>query len=217
MAIRPMKEKKSRVRGQMWWAFFYVGWSGKDSLRKWHDFKAWIKDASSPQDMDVRGPELLVWLSFACPVGECPPNGWACAHGNSLILRSLREKLRAILQATYTHSSNLACFVFTYKALCALQSYLQGETHQVHSFLAGCIGGFLVFKENNNINSQVKILPGHVCVGCLGLGWDMVQVWVGGEGSKKMSSWLPSKSEDRWFTSPTVILGRSFPPPFPRL
>ncbi|XP_008147947.1 peroxisomal membrane protein 4 isoform X1 [Eptesicus fuscus] len=70
---------------------------------------------------------------------------------------SLREKLRAILQATYTHSSNLACFVFTYKALCALQSYLQGETHQVHSFLAGCIGGFLVFKENNNINSQINM------------------------------------------------------------
>lgn len=134
----------------------------------------------------MRGPELLVWLSFACPMGECPTNGWACAHGNSLILCSFQEKLRAILRATYTHSSNLACFVFTYKALCALQAYLQGETHQVHSFLAGSIGGFLVFKENNNINSQVSILPGSVCAGWLGvwgglwfrfkLEWDMVQL-----------------------------------------
>ncbi|XP_054429852.1 peroxisomal membrane protein 4 [Pteronotus mesoamericanus] len=70
---------------------------------------------------------------------------------------SLREKLRAILQATYTHSSNLACFVFTYKGLCALQSRVQGRTYQVHSFLAAFIGGFLVFGENNNINSQIHM------------------------------------------------------------
>ncbi|XP_008053342.1 peroxisomal membrane protein 4, partial [Carlito syrichta] len=67
---------------------------------------------------------------------------------------SLREKLRAILQATYTHSRNLACFVFTYKGLCALQAHMQGKTSQVHSFLAACIGGILVFGDNNSINSQ---------------------------------------------------------------
>lgn len=70
---------------------------------------------------------------------------------------SFQEKLWAILRATYTHSSNLACFVFTYKALCALQAYLQGETRQVHSFLAGSIGGFLVFHKNNSINSQINM------------------------------------------------------------
>ncbi|XP_032151120.1 peroxisomal membrane protein 4 [Sapajus apella] len=70
---------------------------------------------------------------------------------------SLREKLRAILQATYIHSRNLACFVFTYKGLCALQSRIQGKTYQVHSFLAAFLGGFLVFGENNNINSQINM------------------------------------------------------------
>ncbi|KAL2763819.1 peroxisomal membrane protein 4 isoform a [Daubentonia madagascariensis] len=69
----------------------------------------------------------------------------------------LREKLRAILQATYTHSRNLACFVFTYKGLCALQSHVQGKTYQFHSFLAACIGGILVFGENNSINSQISM------------------------------------------------------------
>ncbi|XP_032951369.1 peroxisomal membrane protein 4 isoform X2 [Rhinolophus ferrumequinum] len=73
---------------------------------------------------------------------------------------SLREKLQAILQATYTHSSNLACFVFTYKGLCALQSHVQGETYQMHSFLAAFIGGWLVFRDNNNINSQVLLNGG---------------------------------------------------------
>ncbi|XP_051753522.1 peroxisomal membrane protein 4 isoform X2 [Ctenopharyngodon idella] len=67
---------------------------------------------------------------------------------------SLREKFRAIAQATYTHSRNLACFVFTYKGLQALQQHLQGKQLQSHSFLAACLGGWLVFGENNNINSQ---------------------------------------------------------------
>ncbi|XP_004867986.1 peroxisomal membrane protein 4 isoform X1 [Heterocephalus glaber] len=70
---------------------------------------------------------------------------------------SLREKLWAILQATYTHSWNLARFVFTYKGLCALQAHMQGQTHQAHSFLAACLGGMLVFGEKNNINSQISM------------------------------------------------------------
>ncbi|KAF6089094.1 peroxisomal membrane protein 4 [Phyllostomus discolor] len=70
---------------------------------------------------------------------------------------SLREKLRAILQATYTHSSNLARFVFAYKGLCALQSHVQGKTYQVHSFLAAFFGALLVFGDNNNINSQITM------------------------------------------------------------
>ncbi|XP_012493169.1 PREDICTED: peroxisomal membrane protein 4 isoform X2 [Propithecus coquereli] len=70
---------------------------------------------------------------------------------------SLREKLRAILQATYIHSRNLACFVFIYKGLCALQSHVQGKTYQFHSFLAAFFGGMLVFGERNNINSQISM------------------------------------------------------------
>lgn len=68
---------------------------------------------------------------------------------------SLKDKLKAILKATYTHSRNLACFVFTYKGLQALQERVQGKSVQSHSFLAACVGGWLVFGDNNNINSQV--------------------------------------------------------------
>lgn len=71
-------------------------------------------------------------------------------------LHSLKDKLRAILKATYTHSRNLACFVFTYKGLQALQQRMQGKSLQSHSFLAACVGGWLVFGDNNNINSQVR-------------------------------------------------------------
>ncbi|XP_078508401.1 peroxisomal membrane protein 4 [Lissotriton helveticus] len=70
---------------------------------------------------------------------------------------SLQDKLKAIALATYTHSRNLAYFVFTYKGLLAFQKYLQGERLQIHSFLAACVGGWLVFGENNQINSQINM------------------------------------------------------------
>ncbi|KAE8576622.1 hypothetical protein XENTR_v10004262 [Xenopus tropicalis] len=69
----------------------------------------------------------------------------------------LKEKLKAILQATFTHSRNLACFVFTYKSLMAAQEKLHGSKWQFHSFLAACVGGWLVFGENNHINSQINM------------------------------------------------------------
>ncbi|CAL1609600.1 unnamed protein product [Knipowitschia caucasica] len=70
---------------------------------------------------------------------------------------SLREKLKAIFKATYTHSRNLAYFVFTYKGLKALQEKTQGKSLQSHAFLAACVGGWLVFGDNNNINSQINM------------------------------------------------------------
>ena len=76
---------------------------------------------------------------------------------------SLKDKLSAIARATYTHSRNLAYFVFTYKGLQALQEKLQGKSLQSHSFLAACVGGWLVFGENNNINSQVGMQPMYKC------------------------------------------------------
>ncbi|KAG3263104.1 peroxisomal membrane protein 4 isoform X1 [Ictidomys tridecemlineatus] len=107
-------------------------------------------------------PELLPLSSSpsgvsTCVIGNCPWSSWAHSHGSSLCPCSLRDKLRAILQATYTHSRNLACFVFVYKGLCALQSHTQGKTYQSHPFLAAFIGGFLIFGDNSNINSQINM------------------------------------------------------------
>ncbi|KFV48081.1 Peroxisomal membrane protein 4, partial [Tyto alba] len=70
---------------------------------------------------------------------------------------SLREKLKSIAQATYTHSWNLAYFVFTYKGLMALQSQLQGKKIPFHCFFAAFMGSLLVFSENNPINSQITM------------------------------------------------------------
>ncbi|XP_062401584.1 peroxisomal membrane protein 4 [Sardina pilchardus] len=70
---------------------------------------------------------------------------------------SLQDKLKAIAKATYTHSRNLAYFVFIYKGLQALQVKIQGKSLQSQSFLAACLGGWLVFGDNNNINSQINM------------------------------------------------------------
>lgn len=102
-----------------------------------------------------------------------------CSPNFLFLLFSLREKLKSIAQATYTHSRNLAYFVFTYKGLMALQSRLQGKKIPFHSFFAACIGGWLVFGENNPINSQVNVSAERLVdrktnrwVGCVpGSGW----------------------------------------------
>lgn len=57
--------------------------------------------------------------------------------------------------------------MFTYKGLQALQQKLQGKSLQSHSFLAACVGGWLVFGDNNNINSQVGQTAACGCQTCL--------------------------------------------------
>ncbi|KAM5135838.1 peroxisomal membrane protein 4-like [Mantella aurantiaca] len=70
---------------------------------------------------------------------------------------SLKDKLKAIFQATFTHSRNLAYFVFTYKSILTAQEKIHGSKWQFHSFLAACVGGWVVFGENNTINSQINM------------------------------------------------------------
>ncbi|XP_004349317.2 peroxisomal membrane protein 4 [Capsaspora owczarzaki ATCC 30864] len=70
---------------------------------------------------------------------------------------SLKNKATAIFKATYTHSRNLSTFVLIYKSLLAVLKRLQGVRHTTHPFIAAFIGGWYVFGENNNINSQINM------------------------------------------------------------
>ncbi|KAJ8049477.1 Peroxisomal membrane protein 4 [Holothuria leucospilota] len=67
------------------------------------------------------------------------------------------EKFQGILQATYTHSKNLAKFVFLFKSMMVLLQRMEGKEQHFHPFIAGVIGGYLVFGENNKINSQINM------------------------------------------------------------
>ena len=67
----------------------------------------------------------------------------------------LKDQVRAIWEATFTHSKNLASFVFTYKALTTLMREMEGKPEQYHSFIAAFIGGYLIFGKYNKVNEQV--------------------------------------------------------------
>jgi peroxisomal membrane protein 4 len=73
-----------------------------------------------------------------------------------LIFLSLIEKIRSILLATYTHSTNLARIVLVYKSLRLIFKLIFKEIKQYHVFLAGLIGGWYVFGEKNSVNEQVN-------------------------------------------------------------
>lgn len=73
---------------------------------------------------------------------------------------SLEDKLRFIVKATYQHSRNLALFVTIYKSLLLAQrKLLTGDQVEKahHSFVAGLIGGYIVFGNNDNINNQIVL------------------------------------------------------------
>ncbi|RHZ69323.1 hypothetical protein Glove_284g82 [Diversispora epigaea] len=71
---------------------------------------------------------------------------------------SFKDKINFIIDATKAHSKNLAFFVTIYKTLMYLQKKINGGKEQnAHSFIAGLVGGYFVFGENNNINQQIVL------------------------------------------------------------
>lgn len=76
----------------------------------------------------------------------------------TFIFSSLQSKIKDILEATFTHSKNLALFVMLYKSLTSLMESMQSKPEQYHSFLSAVIGGYLVFGSYNKVNEQVTCL-----------------------------------------------------------
>ncbi|KAF8542967.1 Tim17/Tim22/Tim23/Pmp24 family-domain-containing protein, partial [Trichophaea hybrida] len=77
-----------------------------------------------------------------------------------LLFRSgtFREKLGTIFKLTRNHARTLGLFVFTYKAvLLALRKLHGGKEEGVDSFLAGLVGGYLVFGrgKQGSVNQQI--------------------------------------------------------------
>jgi peroxisomal membrane protein 4 len=72
-----------------------------------------------------------------------------------------KQKWERILRATQQHSRNLMKFVFIYKSLMVLIRRARSSKVPVErsydSFLAGTVGGAIVFGENNNINNQIVL------------------------------------------------------------
>ncbi|KAJ2263228.1 hypothetical protein GGI01_000922 [Coemansia sp. RSA 376] len=58
-----------------------------------------------------------------------------------------------------THAQGLAFFVTIYKLLILAQQRLSasGKSTDLHTFVAGCVGGYLVFGEQTNVNQQITL------------------------------------------------------------
>lgn len=70
---------------------------------------------------------------------------------------SWKTRLRAIFRATKEHACNLAKFVSLYKTLLLLQRKANGgKERSADTFIAGLIGGYLVFGERSAVNEQVR-------------------------------------------------------------
>ncbi|CAJ0769360.1 18736_t:CDS:2 [Entrophospora sp. SA101] len=80
-----------------------------------------------------------------------------CTSTKVVKSKLLKDKLILIFKATKQHSKNLAFFVTTYKTMMYLQKLIVGKEQNGHSFIAGLIGGYLVFGENNNVNQQIVL------------------------------------------------------------
>ena len=64
---------------------------------------------------------------------------------------------KSILQLTYQHSRNLAFFVTIYKSLLLFQRKVRGKEHSADAFVAGLIGGYLIFGTDNAVNNQIVL------------------------------------------------------------
>jgi hypothetical protein len=78
-----------------------------------------------------------------------------------LLFRSgtLREKAQQIFTATKTHAKTLSLFVLTYKSCMLFLRHLHedGKEARYDSFLAGLLGGYLVFGrgKQSSVNEQI--------------------------------------------------------------
>jgi peroxisomal membrane protein 4 len=70
---------------------------------------------------------------------------------------TLQQKIKAIFKATRQHATNLAKFAFLYKSsMLALRTSNGGKPAAAHSFLAGLLGGYVVFGQGENAKSNVS-------------------------------------------------------------
>ncbi|KAI8141633.1 peroxisomal membrane protein 4 [Fennellomyces sp. T-0311] len=71
---------------------------------------------------------------------------------------STMDKFRYIFRATKQHARNLGVFATIYKTAMFVQKRLNGgKEADIHTFVAGLLGGYFVFGENNAINQQIVL------------------------------------------------------------
>ncbi|MBW0471159.1 hypothetical protein O181_010874 [Austropuccinia psidii MF-1] len=140
----------------------------------YHDVLAILKGARNGlvYGAKIRFPHALV-MSFLF-------------HGD----RPWKDRAKFVFNATRQHSLNLCKFVTIYKtALLAQRKVGGGKERSSDTFLAGLIGGWIVFGERTAINEQIVLY----CV------------------SRVVSSFLPRSSASSIQSKPKVIVTQNSP------
>ncbi len=69
---------------------------------------------------------------------------------------SWKQRALGIYKATRQHALNLAKFVTLYKTILLIQRKVHGgKERSADTFIAGLLGGYIVFGERNAVNEQV--------------------------------------------------------------
>ena len=75
----------------------------------------------------------------------------------------MQDRLQFVYKATKQHATNLMKFVTIYKTITILfRNTNGGKPRSMDSFIAGLVGGWVVFGERNAVNEQVSRAP--ICV-----------------------------------------------------
>jgi peroxisomal membrane protein 4 len=70
---------------------------------------------------------------------------------------SLKKKIERIITNTLDHGKRLGLFVFLFKSFVCVLNRLRGQAASSHHFVAGLIASFIVWREENNINTQITL------------------------------------------------------------
>lgn len=68
-----------------------------------------------------------------------------------------KELLTNICELTFEHAKNLGLFAFFYKLLVCLLNNLRGKGSKYHSFIAGSLVGYVVFRKKTSVNYQIVL------------------------------------------------------------
>jgi peroxisomal membrane protein 4 len=71
---------------------------------------------------------------------------------------SWKIRLKKIIENTITHGGKLALFVFLFKSILFVLKVARKKEEAWHSFVGGCIGGYIICKNGENQINQQLIL-----------------------------------------------------------
>lgn len=130
---------------------------------RYHDYLGILKGARNGlvYGVKIRFPHALL-MSILFGRGGCvhlfPPY---CLSTTDYGIDRWKERAKQIFKATRQHATNLAAFVTLYKTMLLMQKKFNGgKERTTDTFIAGLIGGYIVFGDRNAINEQVGRLAG---------------------------------------------------------